>query len=58
MFSGVSATGLLVVAFIVLKLAGIITWSWLWVLSPLWITGLLWAVIAMLWFVYQLLRKQ
>ena len=28
---------LLLVAFIVLKLTGVITWSWWWVLSPLWI---------------------
>ena len=28
---------LLAVLFIGLKLAGIITWSWLWVLSPLWL---------------------
>jgi len=29
--------GLLTIAFIVLKLCGVIQWSWLWVLSPLWI---------------------
>lgn len=29
--------GLLTIAFIVLKLTGFIDWSWLWVLSPLWI---------------------
>ena len=29
---------LLTVAFIVLKLCGVISWSWLWVLSPLWIS--------------------
>jgi hypothetical protein len=34
----VSATALL--AFIVLKLAGVIAWSWWWVLSPLWINGI------------------
>ena len=28
---------LLTVAFIVLKLCHVIEWSWLWVLSPLWI---------------------
>ena len=28
---------LLLVAFIVLKLCKVITWSWLWVLAPLWI---------------------
>ena len=31
----------LLVVFIVLKLCGVITWSWLWVLSPLWIAILL-----------------
>ena len=25
--------------FVVLKLSGVITWSWWWVLSPLWISG-------------------
>ena len=29
--------GLLTVAFIVLKLVGVISWSWWWVLAPLWI---------------------
>ena len=29
--------GLLTIAFIVLKLTGIINWKWVWVLSPLWI---------------------
>ena len=28
---------LLLVAFIVMKLCGVITWPWLWVLSPFWI---------------------
>jgi hypothetical protein len=28
-------------AFIVLKLTGVITWSWWWALSPLWISGIL-----------------
>jgi hypothetical protein len=39
--AGASAGGgfcsMLTVAFIVLKLVGTITWSWWWVLSPLWI---------------------
>lgn len=29
--------GLLTLIFITLKLTGYITWSWLWVLSPIWI---------------------
>lgn len=34
---GISFWGLLTIVFITLKLTGYITWSWLWVLSPLWI---------------------
>ena len=29
---------ILTIAFVVLKLIGIISWSWLWVFSPLWIS--------------------
>ena len=36
-YQGPSVLSILLVAFIVLKLCGVITWSWLWVLSPLWI---------------------
>lgn len=35
---GIGFGGLLTIAFIVLKLTGVINWSWLWVLSPLWIS--------------------
>ena len=37
--SGVSIgfSGLLAILFIALKLTGYITWSWLWVLAPIWI---------------------
>lgn len=38
--SGIGFTGLLTVLFIGLKLTGYITWSWWWVLSPLWIVPL------------------
>ena len=34
---GIGFGDLLTIAFIVLKLCGVITWPWLWVLSPLWI---------------------
>lgn len=36
--SGIGFTGLLTVAFIVLKLTGYIGWSWWWVVSPIWIS--------------------
>ena len=35
--SGLGFCGALTIAFIVLKLCKIINWSWIWVLSPLWI---------------------
>ncbi len=35
--SGIGFTGLLTIVFIVLKLTNVISWSWLWVLSPVWI---------------------
>ncbi len=38
---GVSFAGLLTIVFIVLKLTGTITWSWWWVLSPIWISFML-----------------
>lgn len=34
---GIGFTGLLTIAFIVLKLLKVINWSWVWVLSPLWL---------------------
>ena len=39
--NGISFVGLLTILFIGLKLGAVITWSWLWVLSPLWIIGAL-----------------
>lgn len=34
---GINFLELLLIAFIVLKLCKVITWSWWWVLSPIWI---------------------
>jgi hypothetical protein len=34
---GIGFIGLLTLIFIVLKLTGVIAWSWVWVLAPLWI---------------------
>ena len=46
---GISFSGLLTVLFVGLKLTNYITWSWLWVLSPLWLP--LVSVIGILWIV-------
>lgn len=51
--SGIGFAGLLTIAFIVLKLCHVIDWSWLWVLSPLWISAglVILIIIALLVFV-------
>ena len=41
---GVSIGTVVLIIFIILKLCGVINWSWFWVLSPLWI-GLILTVI-------------
>lgn len=35
--TGIGISGFLGIAFVVLKLVGVISWSWLWVLAPFWI---------------------
>lgn len=35
---GIGFAGLLTIAFVVLKLCGVITWKWVWVFSPIWIS--------------------
>jgi len=42
---GVGFVGLLTIVFITLKLLGNISWSWWWVLSPVWISFLVVAII-------------
>ncbi len=44
---GVGLCGLLLVAFIVLKLTKVISWSWWWVLAPVWIPLLIAAIAAL-----------
>lgn len=33
---GIGFLGLLAIVFIALKLIGVIKWSWIWILSPIW----------------------
>lgn len=42
---GIGFTGLLTIVFITLKLLGFIKWSWVWVLSPIWIDAILVAIL-------------
>ena len=48
---GVSFLGLLTLLFIGLKLTGYITWSWIWVLAPLWIP----ISIALIFFIFMII---
>ena len=50
--SGIGFPGLLTVLFIGLKLTGYITWSWWWVLSPMWISVLAALVFLAAYFVF------
>ena len=54
---GVGFCGLLTIAFIVLKLCGIIKWSWLWVLSPIWISTIIIALIVVIMIITIPLRR-
>lgn len=42
---GLSLSSVLIIVFTVLKLVGVIKWSWLWVFSPLWIKVILTVII-------------
>lgn len=44
----ISFVSLLTIVFIVLKLCGIIAWSWWWVLSPLWMSAILWVTLVII----------
>lgn len=45
---GIGIVGVLTIVFVVLKLVGTISWSWWWVLSPLWIATGLWIVLVLI----------
>lgn len=45
---GMSLGGTLTVIFIVLKLCGVLHWSWLWVLCPMWLPTVIFAI-ALIW---------
>ena len=47
---GIGFAGLLTILFIGLKLTGHVSWSWWWILSPLWISFLL-GIILMIIFI-------
>lgn len=46
--SGLTLADLFLVAFVVLKLCGLINWPWWWVLSPIWISVIMAIVVYVL----------
>lgn len=54
---GIGFVGLLTIVFITLKLTRVIAWSWWWVLSPLWISVAVVALIGIIAVFVALLRK-
>jgi len=55
--SGVGFSGLLTIAFIVLKLCKVINWSWWWIIAPIWIPLGLAIVGFGIYFLWQILYK-
>ena len=49
--TGLGFADVLTIAFIVLKLTGVINWSWWWVLSPVWIGVIIVAVVLSVLFI-------
>ena len=52
---GIGFSGLLTIVFIVLKLCGVINWSWIWVLAPMWISVAL--CVAIFIFIVMIFKK-
>ena len=44
-YQGVGILDLLLILFIGLKLGKVITWSWIWILSPFWIQFVILAIV-------------
>ncbi len=55
--SSITFTGLLTLAFIVLKLLGKIDWKWRWVLAPIWINILIALVMFLIFIIITLTEK-
>lgn len=49
---------MLTIAFIVLKLCKVITWKWVWVLAPMWISFCLVAIFFVVFLIVAAFRKE
>ena len=55
--SGITFVGMLTILFIGLKLTNYITWSWLWVLSPIWISPIVVILLLILILIFRIIFK-
>jgi len=55
--NGVGFVGLLTVVFVTLKLLDKIDWSWWWVLSPIWLSTLIFIMIFFIGFIIFIIYK-
>ena len=55
---GIGFVGMLTILFIGLKLTGYIDWSWLWVVSPIWITFLVVLVLLIIFVIFRFLNER
>lgn len=55
---GIGFGGILAIVFIVLKLVGVINWSWWWVLSPIWISWSIGLVFLLIAFIVVLIKNR
>ena len=51
--TGLGLTSVLTIIFVVLKAVGVISWSWWWVFSPLWIELILVALILLIYYAFK-----
>lgn len=49
--------GLLLIAFISLKVLGLLTWPWIWVLAPLWVPFAAITLGVIIWIIYIGIKK-
>ncbi len=56
--SGIGFIGLLTIVFIYLKLTDGINWSWGWVLSPIWICGIIILLILLALIIVSLVERE
>ena len=56
-YTGLGFADALTLLFIALKLCGVVSWSWLWVLSPIWITFALLVVIGLVIVILTAIQK-